>query len=60
MARRRKKCFRFTTPSIWLEHQLRNGGVGMDNEDDIMLGLILGVLIFLTIVVSAIVIKIGV
>lgn len=29
MARIRKKCFRFTTPSIWLEHQLRNGGVGM-------------------------------
>lgn len=32
----------------------------MENEDDMMLGLILGVLIFLTIVVSAIAIKIGV
>lgn len=32
----------------------------MGNEDDMMLGLILGVLIFLTIVVSAIDIKIGV
>ncbi len=32
----------------------------MGNEDDMMLGLILGVLIFLTIVVSAIGIKIGV
>ncbi len=32
----------------------------MGNEDDMMLGLILGVLIFLTIVVSAIAIKIGV
>lgn len=32
----------------------------MRNEDDMMLGLILGVLIFLTIVVSAIAIKIGV
>ena len=32
----------------------------MGNEDDMMLGLILGVLIFLKIVVSAIGIKIGV
>jgi len=32
----------------------------MGNEDDMMLGLILGVMIFLTIVVSAIAIKIGV
>ena len=32
----------------------------MGNEDDMMLGLILAVLIFLTIVVSAIAIKIGV
>lgn len=32
----------------------------MENEDDMMLGLILGVMIFLTIVVSAIAIKIGV
>lgn len=32
----------------------------MGNEDDMMLGLILGVLIFHTIVVSAIAIKIGV
>ena len=32
----------------------------MGNKDDMMLGLILGVLIFLTIVVSAIGIKIGV
>ncbi len=32
----------------------------MIKEDDMMLGLILGVLIFLTIVVSAIAIKIGV
>ncbi len=32
----------------------------MGNEDDMILGLILGVLIFLTIVVSAIAIKIGV
>lgn len=32
----------------------------MGNKDDMMLGLILGVLIFLTIVVSAIAIKIGV
>lgn len=32
----------------------------MGNEDDMILGLILGVLIFLTIVVSAIGIKIGV
>ena len=32
----------------------------MKNNDDMMLGLILGVLIFLTIVVSAIAIKIGV
>ena len=32
----------------------------MGNEDDMMIGLILGVLIFLTIVVSAIGIKIGV
>lgn len=32
----------------------------MGNEDDMMLGLIIGVLIFLTIVVSAIAIKIGV
>ena len=32
----------------------------MKKEDDMMLGLILGVLIFLTIVVSAIAIKIGV
>lgn len=32
----------------------------MGNEDDMMLGFILGVLIFLTIVVSAIAIKIGV
>lgn len=32
----------------------------MGNEDDMMLGLILEVLIFLTIVVSAIAIKIGV
>ena len=32
----------------------------MGNEDDMMLGLILGVLIFLTRVVSAIAIKIGV
>lgn len=32
----------------------------MENKDDMMLGLILGVLIFLTIVVSAIAIKIGV
>ena len=32
----------------------------MGNEDDMMLGLILGVLIFLTIVVSAIAIKIDV
>ena len=32
----------------------------MGNEDDMMLGLILGILIFLTIVVSAIAIKIGV
>lgn len=31
----------------------------MGNKDDMMLGLILGVLIFLTIVVSAIAIKIG-
>ena len=37
-----------------------NGGVGMGSKDDIMLGLILGVLIFLTIVVSAIAIKIDV
>lgn len=29
MAKRRKKCFRFAAPSLWLEHQLRNGGVGM-------------------------------
>ncbi len=32
----------------------------MENKEDMMLGLILGVLIFLTIVVSAIAIKIGV
>lgn len=32
----------------------------MENKDDMILGLILGVLIFLTIVVSAIAIKIGV
>nr|UWI40265.1 MAG: hypothetical protein [Bacteriophage sp.] len=32
----------------------------MENKDDMMLGLILGVLIFLAIVVSAIAIKIGV
>lgn len=32
----------------------------MGNKDDMMLGLILGVLIFLAIVVSAIAIKIGV
>nr|DAH97010.1 MAG TPA: hypothetical protein [Caudoviricetes sp.]DAI53825.1 MAG TPA: hypothetical protein [Caudoviricetes sp.] len=32
----------------------------MGNEDDMMLGLILGLLIFLVIVVSAIAIKIGV
>lgn len=32
----------------------------MENKDDMMLGLILGVLIFLTVVVSAIAIKIGV
>ena len=32
----------------------------MGNKDDMILGLILGVLIFLTIVVSAIAIKIGV
>ena len=32
----------------------------MEKKDDMMLGLILGVLIFLTIVVSAIAIKIGV
>lgn len=32
----------------------------MGNKDDMMLGLILGVLIFLTIVVSTIAIKIGV
>lgn len=32
----------------------------MGSNDDMMLGLILGVLIFLTIVVSAIAIKIGV
>jgi hypothetical protein len=37
-----------------------NGGVGMGNKDDMMLGLIIGILIFLTIVVSAIAIKIGV
>lgn len=32
----------------------------MENKEDMMLGLILGLLIFLTIVVSAIAIKIGV
>lgn len=32
----------------------------MENKEDMMLGLILGILIFLTIVVSAIAIKIGV
>lgn len=32
----------------------------MENKEDMMLGLILGVLIFLAIVVSAIAIKIGV
>ena len=34
-----------------------NGGVGMENEYDMMLGLILGLLIFLVIVVSYIAIK---